>query len=220
MRKYFWVFILVLFTIFLNIDKIYADCYQYCDKSGCETSEDMFNCFKVHRKSDNTDTYIVMKEGSSPDAGSNVSSQYQDYSYETKSMDVCLKEIKNNSYGVVDDIKCDSSYKKGNYVYCGNIGKIPKKIPELISWFITIVEIIVPIILVIMGAIDFLKAITSQKEDEIKKGQQIFIKRLITGLLIFFIIAIVKLLIGVVSSGANESKNIVDCIECFLNNKC
>ena len=104
-------------------------------------------------------------------------------------------------------------------VSCGNIGSFHRKIPELTNWFFIILEIVVPVILVILGVIDFAKSITGQKEDEIKKGQNIFIKRLITAVLIFFVVAIVKFVIGLVSV-PGESNGIFECIDCFMNNRC
>lgn len=104
-------------------------------------------------------------------------------------------------------------------VSCGNIGSINKKIPELTSWIITIAQVVVPVILVIFGVIDFVKAIVSQKEDEIKKGQQVFIKRLITGILIFFVVVIVKFVVSLLSSD-KESESILSCVDCFISNKC
>lgn len=103
-------------------------------------------------------------------------------------------------------------------VSCGNVTEIPAKIPELTSFGMTIAQIAVPVLLVIFGMLDLFKGITAQKEDEIKKGQHIFIKRLITGALIFFIIVIVKLAISVVAD--NSSANIIDCMDCFLSNNC
>ena len=103
-------------------------------------------------------------------------------------------------------------------VSCGNITGIPKKIPELTSLAITIIQIAVPVILVVVGSLDLFKGVTAGKEDEIKKGQQTFIKRLVIGALIFFIIVIVKFLVSVVASGSDT--NIIECIDCFLSEKC
>jgi len=103
-------------------------------------------------------------------------------------------------------------------VSCGNVTDIPRKIPELTSMAITLIQIAVPVILVIMGSIDLFKGITAQKEDEIKKGQQMFIKRLVVGSLIFFVVVIAKLLISVVAD--TSSTNIIECIDCFLSNSC
>ncbi len=101
-------------------------------------------------------------------------------------------------------------------VGCGNITGIPEKIPELTSFAITFIQIAVPIVLVIMGSLDLFKGVTAQKEDEIKKGQQMFIKRLIYAAIIFFVIVVAKLLISVVAD-STTSNNIAECIDCFLS---
>lgn len=103
-------------------------------------------------------------------------------------------------------------------VACGNITGIPKKIPELTSFAITVVQIAVPVILVLIGSFDFFKAVTAQKEDEIKKAQSLFVKRLIIAGLIFFVVVIVKLIVSVVADAS--SANIVDCIDCFISGSC
>ena len=108
-------------------------------------------------------------------------------------------------------------------VYCGReeqgrLTQIPKKVPELTSTAVTIIQIAIPIILVILGSLDLFKGITAGKEDEMKKGQQLFVKRLITGAMIFFIVVIVKFFISIVAD-TNES-NMADCIECFISNDC
>ena len=103
-------------------------------------------------------------------------------------------------------------------VTCGNVTDIPKKIPELTSFFITLAQVAATVILVILGSIDLFKGLISSKEDEIKKGQQIFIKRIIVAALIFFIVVIVKLLVGIVAD--SSTNNIVDCIDCFISNDC
>ena len=103
-------------------------------------------------------------------------------------------------------------------VSCGNVTDIPRKIPELTSFAITVIQIATPVILVVMGAMDLLKGITAQKEDEIKKGQQMFVKRLIVGASIFFVVVIAKLFISVVAD--KSSANIIECVDCFLSNEC
>ena len=92
---------------------------------------------------------------------------------------------------------------------------IDAKIANLVRTVILVIQIAVPVVLVIFGMLDLFKGITAQKEDEIKKGQQTFIKRLFAAVLVFFVIAIVKLLIGFVSNDTNI--NIFDCADCFIN---
>ena len=105
-------------------------------------------------------------------------------------------------------------------VSCGPVGNIPAKVPEVFSLLILLLQIGVPILLVIYGMIDLSKGVMAQKEDEIKKGQQVFINRIIAGALVFFIVALVKLLVGVVGGDSSNKTGIVSCINCFLNGEC
>lgn len=107
---------------------------------------------------------------------------------------------------------------QNSVVSCGNITNIPSKIPQIISIGVIIIQIAVPVLLVIFGMLDLFKGIMAQKEDEIKKGQQIFIKRLISGALVFFVFVIVKVVISFAAD--NASANIIDCMDCFISNKC
>ena len=100
----------------------------------------------------------------------------------------------------------------------GMITNIPSAIPKVISIVYKLIQFIVPVLLIIFGMIDLVKGITAQKEDEIKKGQQIFIKRLVTGVVVFFIFVFVKLFVSLLADG--NSASIMDCVECFIANKC
>lgn len=103
---------------------------------------------------------------------------------------------------------------------CGNgmMNDIPALIPKVISIAYTVIQIAVPVVLVIMGSLDLFKGITANKEDEIKKGQQIFIKRLVAAALVFFAFVITKILISVVADGTGT--DILECAECFIENDC
>ena len=90
---------------------------------------------------------------------------------------------------------------------------IPKKITDLIGTIVNIIKIGVPIILIIMGMLDLGKAVASQKEDEIKKGQKTLISRAIAAGMVFFVVAIVQFLIGLVSGNTSGGKNTVwNCV--------
>ena len=95
---------------------------------------------------------------------------------------------------------------------------IDEKIPNTVSTVVTIIKIVVPILLVIFGMIDLFKGITAQKEDEMKKGQQMFIKRLLAGAIIFFVFSIVQVVTSLVAG--DENKDIFTCANCFLNKDC
>ena len=123
---------------------------------------------------------------------------------------------------VVSDSYCNPEQK--NYddelKSCGGgyINEIPAAIPVVIGIVYKVILIAVPIVLVIIGSIDLLKGITSQKEDEIKKSRQIFIKRLIYAGVVFFVFVVVKFVISVVADTTGNS--IIECAECFIEGKC
>ena len=62
--------------------------------------------------------------------------------------------------------------------------------------------------------LDLGKAVMAQKEDEIKKGQQTFFKRLIAAAIVFFVFIIVKLLINLLAG--DDGKGIIDCLDAIL----
>lgn len=104
-------------------------------------------------------------------------------------------------------------------VACGSVQSIPAVIPQLTKLFFDILKMAVPIALVIKGVIDFLKAASAQKDDEIKKSQQIFIKRLVAAALCFLVVMITQFVFSVVGTNS-ESSTVASCINCFMNNSC
>ena len=100
---------------------------------------------------------------------------------------------------------------------CGILGEdvlIDEKIAKTVSIIILVIQVVVPVILVVLGMIDLLKAVIGSKEEDIKKAQGLFIKRLIVGALVFFVFVIVKMLISFV---AEDSEEIMNCVNCFIN---
>lgn len=98
------------------------------------------------------------------------------------------------------------------------IEDIPPSVPKIVHIVYLAIWIAIPIVLVVFGSIDLIKGVIAQKEDEIKKGQQTFIKRLIAAAIIFMVFMIVKLVVGAV---ADSNKNqIIKCAECFIENNC
>lgn len=87
-------------------------------------------------------------------------------------------------------------------------------IQSIVSTIILAIQIAIPVLLIIFGMLDLGKAVVASKEDEIKKGQQLFIKRLISAALVFFVIFIVKVLINLVAS--ESSNEIWDCANRFI----
>ena len=72
---------------------------------------------------------------------------------------------------------------------------------------IPIIQIGIPIILIILGMLDLGKAVVASKEDEIKTAQKLLVKRCIYALAIFFVITIVRVVFGLLSSTDDSSIN-------------
>ena len=89
---------------------------------------------------------------------------------------------------------------------------------ELATFIYNIIRIIklgVPIILVIIGMIDFGKGVVASKEDEIAKVRGSFIKRIIAGAAVFLMITLTQLVITVLDR--NSSGTIWDCANKIMN---
>lgn len=104
-------------------------------------------------------------------------------------------------------------------VDCGNVTEIPAKVPNITSLIVTIVEIAVPVVLVIFGMMDLFKGVTASKEEEMKKGTKMLVKRIVLAFIIFFIFVITRLVVSVVADDTDK-QNIVSCMNCFLNGQC
>lgn len=102
-------------------------------------------------------------------------------------------------------------------VMCGNI-QIGETYVQIIRIIVIILKLVIPVILIIMGMLDFVKVLTS-KEAKISNGFKIFFLRIISALLLYFIVPIVELLLNIIiSTGViDESYN---CVRCLAENKC
>ncbi len=97
-------------------------------------------------------------------------------------------------------------------VKCGDT-LIPKQIVDIIHLVYNGIRIGVPIILIIVGMVDMGKAITQQKEDEIKKAQQLLVKKAIAAALVFLMVSLVTLVMNIV---APEEESNMTCIKNLL----
>lgn len=71
-----------------------------------------------------------------------------------------------------------------------------------IKAILQVIQILIPVGLIILGTIDLGKAVIASKEDEIKKNQQVLLKRCIAAVLVFLVATIVGFVMGFVG---NES---------------
>ena len=77
-----------------------------------------------------------------------------------------------------------------------------------------IVQIGIPIILVVLGTLDLGKAVIAGKEDEMKNAQKMLIKRLVYGVVIFFVVTIVQVVFNLVGVSMTENEDGAICWAC------
>ena len=101
---------------------------------------------------------------------------------------------------------------------------VPNVLFNVVSTIITGIKIVVPILLIIWGMLDFAKSVVAKKEEDIKKYQKAFVSRLISALVVFLIIFVVQLAVNLVSSvedTTNEEgttvSDIWSCSKKFIN---
>ena len=94
---------------------------------------------------------------------------------------------------------------------------IPKQILEITHLIYQAIQIGVPIILIIVGMFDMGKAITQQKEDEIKKAQSLIVKKAVAAALVFLMFSLVSLLLGIVG---NNDDSTISCISNLIKGNC
>lgn len=113
-----------------------------------------------------------------------------------------------------ENINADALWSCGN----GMLTDIPALVPKVISAIYISVQIAVPVVLVISGSLDLFKGLTTSKQEDIKKGQQMFVKRLVAAALVFFVLVFTKVLISAVADGTGT--DILECTQCFVENDC
>lgn len=104
----------------------------------------------------------------------------------------------------------------GSCISCGaDTLPIPEGIPNFISKLITLVQIMVPVVLIVVGMVKYLKVVTSGGDDKyIKETNASFIRSLVTGAAIFLVVAVVKFAFSLLGS---DGESTLGCVSCFIS---
>jgi len=102
-----------------------------------------------------------------------------------------------------------------NTVSCGGVENIPAGLPKFISNIINLIKIATPILLIVMGMLDFFKSMTANDDKAVNEGKTKFIKRTVSGVLVFLIVSIVQLVFNAI--GTNDTNTMATCINLFVN---
>lgn len=137
-----------------------------------------------------------------------------------KKISILLTMVLTVSIIGVGSVAAYSNYDNSTVSCGGNLlTGIPTALPKVLNIVYVALQIAVPVLLVILGMVDLFKAVTSGKDDDMKKNQQMFVKRLVVAAIVFFVFAIVRFIISFFGD-SNNSANIMDCADCLINNNC
>ena len=98
-----------------------------------------------------------------------------------------------------------SNEAMANSTLCDGI-LVPNQLFNIVSVLIKGIRIAVPVLLIIFGMMDFAKSVIAKKEEDVKKHQQAFVKRLISAVVVFLLIWVVQFVVNVIS-GVEDKTN-------------
>lgn len=94
-----------------------------------------------------------------------------------------------------------------------------KEIWQFVGTIVTIFKIVIPVLIIILGSIDLGKAVVASDDKAIKSATGILVKRIIMGVVIFFIPTIVRALFNLFTGGQASIEDAAVCINC-VTGKC
>lgn len=169
---------------------------------------------KAYTKSDQE--YIDCKANCDKNASGSTYSYDQCMSSCNAGLDSTVENNKNNHDAKVEAAK---NGPKSPVNFCASTAIIW----QIVGWVFLVVKILIPLLLIILGVLDFSKAVMASKDDEIKKAAKSLGMRAISAVIIFFIPTIVSIIMGIIvefkDSGAKADYEV--CKTCILNpSKC
>ena len=85
----------------------------------------------------------------------------------------------------------------------------------LVGVVVAVIRIAVPLILIVIGMVDLIKAMTSQDDKQIKSATTLLVKRVVIGVVVFLVPTIVGLLMNVVTAVSDD--DYTACTRCVTN---
>ncbi|HIU11419.1 MAG TPA: hypothetical protein IAB65_01830 [Candidatus Onthocola stercorigallinarum] len=88
---------------------------------------------------------------------------------------------------------------------------------RVVGYIIYVAKIVIPLLLIIFGSIDFAKAIIANDEKAIKTAGGALVRRFIAAVVVFLIPTILNLLLGLVDNIESIKGTFSDCTNCIFN---
>lgn len=91
------------------------------------------------------------------------------------------------------------------------------KVFQIIGYILLIIKIIVPLILIVLGSIDFGKAALSGDEKSTKEAAVQFAKRVLIGLIVFFIPTVLDFFLSLINGVSETAAEFSNCTSCLFS---
>lgn len=93
---------------------------------------------------------------------------------------------------------------------------------SIIGNAILILKILIPIVIIVLGAIDFGKVIVSSDDKAVKKSLVTLTKRVVVGVVIFFVPTLINFVFSLISGFSSLESDYMNCVNCLTspNNLC
>lgn len=131
----------------------------------------------------------------------------------------CPDEDERGNACTVKNKKCIVDTSSGddklyNTISCGSV-EFPEGLPQFTRNLINAIKVLIPVILILLGIFDFVRAVIANDEKNMKAAQSRFIRRIIAGLAVFFVVAIVQFIFSMIKT----NDNLLGCVKCFVSSK-
>ena len=88
---------------------------------------------------------------------------------------------------------------------------------QLFGYILLSLKIIIPVVIIVFGTIDFAKAIIDEKDNNLSKATTTLIRRICLGIFIFFIPTIVSAIFGLMAQASEALEAGKACNACLNN---
>lgn len=90
---------------------------------------------------------------------------------------------------------------------------------QLLGYVVTIIKIVIPLVLIILGMLDLGKAVISNDDKAINGAVTKLVKRFVAAIVMFFVPTIVSGVFGVISNINlnNKDEDVYVCVQCLTN---
>jgi len=94
-----------------------------------------------------------------------------------------------------------------------------KKPLRIIGEVLTIAKIIIPIVIIALGVLDFFKVMTSTKVEDVNKAIRSLFMRIVSGIVIFFVPMLIHFLFTLIDDWNDYSSDYSECTKCLYDPK-